>query len=81
MNTPMNLFIKYLEVCIHISKDDDRCGSEALRKAIAVAEIYAEHEMFVMRECFNGGVKHALAVQLGKEEDYPDFDKFVKKYE
>jgi hypothetical protein len=81
MNTPMNLFVKYLEVCIEISKEDDRCGSEALRKAKAVAEIYAEHERFMMGECFNGGVKHALAVQLGKEEDYPDFDKFIKKYE
>lgn len=81
MNTPMNLFIKYLEVCISISKEEDRCGSEALRKAIAVAEIYAEHELFVMHECFNGGVKHAIAVQLGKENTYPDFNEFIKKYE
>ena len=81
MRTPMKLFINYLEVCIEISKEDDRCGSESLRKAKAVAEIYAEHELFVMGECFNGGVKHALAVQLEKEDEHPDFDKFIKKYE
>lgn len=77
----MHLFISYLEVCIEISKEDDRCGSEALRKAKAVAEIYAEHEMFVMGECFSAGAKNSIALQLGKESIYPDFNEFIKKYE
>ena len=81
MRTPMNMLISYLEASIEINKEEKREQSEAFKKALAIAKIYAEHEMFMMGECFDAGHKNALAKPAGKEEWYPDFDIFIKKYE
>ena len=81
MRTPMGMLISYLEASIEINKDDKREESEAFSKALAIARIYAEHELFVMGECFDAGHKNALAKPAGKEEWYPDFNEFIKRYE
>lgn len=81
MRTPMGMLISYLDASIEINKEDKRAESEAFSKAIVIAKIYAEHERFVMEECFNAGHKNALAKPAGKEEWYPDFNEFIKKYE
>lgn len=81
MRTPMGMLISYLEASIEINKEDNRAESEAFSKALAIAKIYAEHERFVMGECFDAGHKNALAKLAEKEHMFPDFNEFIKKYE
>lgn len=81
MRTPVGMLISYLEASIEINKEDNRAESEAFRKALAIAKIYADHERFVMEECFNSGHMNALSKLAGKEDWYPDFNEFIKKYE
>jgi hypothetical protein len=81
MKTPMNSFIAYLESVISINEGSKDERVSAYSQALAMAKIYAEYELMMMRECFDAGYKHGVDKNMANVNMFPEFDKFIKKYE
>jgi hypothetical protein len=48
---------------------------------LAIAKIYAEHELYVLRTFFEAGHNHAVGKKIGAVDKFPDFDEYIKRYE
>lgn len=81
MNTPMQMLIAYLEASIVINEDGHTDHNETYSRVLAIAKIYAEHELYVLRSFFDAGHNHAVGKQIGATDKFPEFNEFIKYYE
>jgi hypothetical protein len=81
MKTPMQMLITYLEASIVINDDGNSNRNETYSRVAAIAKIYAEHELYLLRTFFDAGHNHAVGKEIGAVDKFPEFDEYIKRYE